>query len=42
MQDVANKNWKFSASDATGCEHGGKCMEASEDMIRNIATEKSP
>jgi PPK2 family polyphosphate:nucleotide phosphotransferase len=38
----ADKNWKFSASDAAEREHWDEYMEAYEDMIRNTATEESP
>jgi PPK2 family polyphosphate:nucleotide phosphotransferase len=40
--EIADKNWKFSASDAVEREHWDEYMEAYEDMIRNTATEKSP
>ena len=38
----ADKNWKFSGSDAAEREHWDEYMEAYEDMIRNTATEESP
>jgi len=37
-----DKNWKFSASDATEREHWDEYMAAYEDMIRNTATKESP
>jgi PPK2 family polyphosphate:nucleotide phosphotransferase len=36
------KNWKFSASDATEREHWDEYMDAYEDVIRNTATKQSP
>jgi PPK2 family polyphosphate:nucleotide phosphotransferase len=38
----AEKNWKFSASDAREREHWDDYMEAYEDMIRNTATKDAP
>jgi PPK2 family polyphosphate:nucleotide phosphotransferase len=38
----AEKNWKFSASDAKEREHWDDYMEAYEDMIRNTATKEAP
>jgi PPK2 family polyphosphate:nucleotide phosphotransferase len=38
----ADKNWKFSASDAAEREHWDEYMDAYEDMIRHTATEESP
>ena len=38
----AEKNWKFSASDAAEREHWDEYMEAYEDMIRHTATKESP
>jgi PPK2 family polyphosphate:nucleotide phosphotransferase len=40
--DNADKNWKFSASDAAEREHWGDYMTAYEDMIRNTASEEAP
>jgi polyphosphate kinase 2 (PPK2 family) len=38
----ADKNWKFSASDAAERGHWDEYMDAYEDMIRHTATEESP
>jgi PPK2 family polyphosphate:nucleotide phosphotransferase len=38
----AEKNWKFSASDAREREHWDDYMDAYEDMIRNTATKDAP
>ena len=38
----AQKNWKFSASDAAEREHWHEYMEAYEDMIRHTATDRAP
>ena len=40
--DNPQKNWKFSAADATEREHWDEYMNAYEDMIRNTATKDSP
>ena len=40
--DNADKNWKFSASDAAEREHWDDYMEAYEDMIRHTATPAAP
>jgi polyphosphate kinase 2 (PPK2 family) len=36
------KNWKFSANDATEREHWDEYMGAYEDTIRNTATKRAP
>jgi PPK2 family polyphosphate:nucleotide phosphotransferase len=38
----ANKNWKFSGSDAAEREYWDRYMEAYEDMIRQTATPEAP
>ncbi len=38
----ADKNWKFSGSDAAEREYWDKYMEAYEDMIQQTATEEAP
>lgn len=40
--DNPEKNWKFSASDATEREHWDAYMEAYEDMIRHTASPEAP
>jgi PPK2 family polyphosphate:nucleotide phosphotransferase len=40
--DNPDKNWKFSAADATERAHWDAYMEAYEDMIRHTATPESP
>jgi len=37
-----DKNWKFSASDASEREHWDDYMEAYEDMIRHTASDEAP
>ena len=40
--EMAEKNWKFSASDVSERGHWDQYMAAYEDMIRNTATEHAP
>jgi polyphosphate kinase 2 (PPK2 family) len=40
--DNAEKNWKFSASDAAEREHWDEYMEAYEDVIRHTTSEEAP
>jgi PPK2 family polyphosphate:nucleotide phosphotransferase len=40
--DKPDKNWKFSATDATERQHWDAYMEAYEDTIRATATERAP
>jgi PPK2 family polyphosphate:nucleotide phosphotransferase len=40
--DIAAKNWKFSAADATEREYWDGYMEAYEDMIRATAADEAP
>ena len=40
--EIPEKNWKFSAADATEREHWDDYMEAYDDMIRHTASDEAP